>query len=145
MTMFHREQFLSHFAAMEATKEQRDICFFGRRTNLQQGLSVLDKEEMTEQMREWRSLAKAGKLKIMDCNCKTTTLPNNKKAWFLVVQPFDPETGNMKDAQLDPVGLFIVGEMVSGYIYVFDSKRNRDAVKEYVMKGIDSVGDPFLD
>jgi hypothetical protein len=43
----------------------------------------------------------------------------------------------MEECCWDPFGLFILGEMVSGYIYAFKTAQNRDAIYSYVMKDIE--------
>ena len=135
----NREQMLRAYFAYQMDRQTADICFFAHRESLMTHgcLNVFNKEELTEQMKMWRKLAKQGKLKIHDYNCKSAYLPNNNECWFLVVQAYDPSTNEIKEEQpLDPVGWFLCDELVDGYMYVFKSKKNRDAVQEYVMKGI---------
>jgi len=97
--------------------------------------SLYDKTEMTSQMKLWRKLAKEGKVKMGHYNNKDKK--EGGRDWaILVVQPYDPITNKMKECDFDPMGLFIMGEMVSGFIYAFRSKENRDKVFEYVMKDI---------
>jgi hypothetical protein len=99
-------------------------------------LSWFDKKEMTSQMKSWRKLAKEGKMKMGHYNNKTKKTDDGREWFFLVAQCYDPITTKMKECNFDPLGLFVMGEMVSGYLYAFRNKENRDKVFEYVMKDI---------
>lgn len=91
-------------------------------------------KELQEQMRYWRKMALEGKLKIMDYNNKTKNVFN--KEWhILVVQAY--KDGEQVPQNFDPVGCMLMGYVVSGYIYAFQKKENRDDVANYVMKGLD--------
>jgi len=95
--------------------------------------SLFNPSQMKSQMSIWRKDAKAGKLKIMRYNNKTKTI-KGKEYYTLVVQPYKNE--KMCDCEMDVMGLFGVGEMVSGYMYMFNNVKNRDMTYEYVMKGV---------
>jgi hypothetical protein len=93
-----------------------------------------NKTNSLDQMKSWRKYAKDGKIKIAEYNNKTKII-NGVEHYTLVVQEYD--NGDFSDANsLDPMGMFILGEMVSGYVYLFKSKENRDKTFEYVMKGV---------
>jgi hypothetical protein len=69
----------------------------------------------------------------MDYNNKTRNIFN--KEWhILVVQSY--EDGEQVPQNPDPVGCMLMGYMVSGFIYAFQKKENRDDVANYVMKGL---------
>jgi hypothetical protein len=96
--------------------------------------SFYNKTNSLDQMKSWRKLAKDGKIKIAEYNNKTKKI-NGVEHYTLVVQEY--ADGEFSEANcLDPMGMFILGEMVSGYVYLFKSKENRDKTFEYVMKGV---------
>jgi hypothetical protein len=91
--------------------------------------SVLNKEEMNEQMKLWRNLAKEGKIQLYvenNMEYEVTGGEKEKKVYSLVITP----TG---DANFCPMSL-AWGTMVSGFTYAFTKKENRDAVYAYVKK-----------
>jgi hypothetical protein len=117
-----------HKAGETAITFKHDACDFG----------MLNQAEMTEEMRRWRQLRKEGRIKIEEYNNKLRVIEginstlNGKKWYVLTIQPIKDEVA------IDPFGLFVLGYMVSGYIYAFDKEENRDAVYKYVM-GIKSA------
>ena len=102
------------------------ICF----VHYHKQFSLLNRGELNEQMRIWKKQRKSGEVRIKRYNSKTAVV-DGKEYHFFVVQP--TENGKMVDCNFDPMGLFILGEWVSGYIYAFTNKANRDAVEKYVM------------
>lgn len=95
---------------------------------------VLNKAELEEQMRTWRKLAKEGTVKMRAYNNKTQTARG--RTWhFLVVQSYHPN-GEMMECNVDPFGLFVLGELVNGFVYAFTREANRNMVYEYVMKDV---------
>jgi hypothetical protein len=86
---------------------------------------VFNKEEMNEQMKMWRDLAKNGKLQTYPENNMEYDI-DGKKVYTLVITPH-------YDANFCPMSL-AWGTMVSGYTYAFTKKENRDAVYGYVKK-----------
>jgi hypothetical protein len=69
-------------------------------------------------------------MRIEEFNDRTKTIDGVE--WhFLVVQSTDP-----KDTLIDPIGCCLYGFTVSGTIYSFKSKDNRDKIRKYVMKNI---------
>jgi hypothetical protein len=130
-TIINRNALARNYCGMLQEKTKDDICWFYHVRG--QGIAVMNIGELKEQMREWRKMAVQGKLKIMDYNSKTKTIFN--KEWhILVVQIY--ENGEQKYQAPDPVGM-LMNFMVSGYIYAFQKKSNRDDVAEYVMRGLD--------
>ena len=112
---------------MEQTQE---ICWFEHPRMIEKALCVCNRVEMDAQMKVWRKAHRHGKIFIHDYNCKTSTQAPDGKEWhFLVVQNAD-----LEKSWNSPIGLFLLGEYVSGTIYAFKSKKNRDAVQKYVMK-----------
>lgn len=81
-------------------------------------------------MLAWRQMAKCGYVRIEEFNDRTKTI-DGKEWHFLVVQTTDP-----KDTAIDPMGCSLYGFTVSGTIYSFQNKDNRDKVRQYVMKNI---------
>ena len=92
-------------------------------------LCVMDPKEMDVQAKNWKKQIEDGTIsKPLDCNCKTTTV-DGKEYHFLVIQPTDLER-----CDFDALGLFVLGEMVSGFIYAFENESTRDRIKEYLCK-----------
>jgi hypothetical protein len=94
----------------------------------------LNEVEMHGQMKLWRKSAKTGKVFMNDKNNIKVTASDGKVWHILVVQPckegdVHPDTG------IDPCGLMVLGVMVSGNVYAYKSKENRDKVFSWVMKG----------
>ena len=87
-----------------------------------------DNNTMKEQMRQWRKLAKNGKLIMRRCNNKNFEF-NGKEYYLLEVQGSGGDPPCL-------IGLFIAEMIVSGFGYVFLDETNRDKVYEYVMKDI---------
>ena len=119
------------------TKKTDSVMFCNMELYKETGFfSCMNNTEMKTQMRMWRKIAKKGGLTIRFINSKSKTLDDGKTWHWLVVQP----TGYYA---IDPLGAFVLGEMVNGFIYCFKSKENRDIVQEYVMKGLDQkpIGD----
>ena len=87
-------------------------------------------EEMTEQMKIWRQQQKNGKLMMEEENNQTVKI-QGREWYILVIQPT-----NDNDCSIDPMGFgYDDGAfMVSGFIYHFTRKENRDAIYKYVMK-----------
>ena len=102
--------------------------------------SWFDKKTITVQSKMWRKLALNGQTKINSYNNKEVVVDGY--TWYsLVVQPYKPN-GKMDDCCFDPFGLMVLGEWVSGYIYAFKTKQNRDAIYSYVMKDVvESTGE----
>ena len=131
-TIINRNALARNYVGMLQEKTKDDICWFYHVR--EGGIAVMNIGELQEQMREWRKLAVQGKLKIMDYNSKTNKIFN--KEWhILVVQRF--ENGEQEYQPPDPVGM-LMNFMVSGYIYAFQKKSNRNDVAEFVMRGLDS-------
>ena len=108
-----------------------------------QQFGLFNKGEMNEQMRVWRELRKQGLMKIKRYNSKTAVV-DGVDYHFLVAQPY--KNGKISDSSnLDPMGLFILGEWVNGWIYAFTNKGNRDAVEKYVMGKYDESLDDESD
>jgi hypothetical protein len=103
-------------------------------TARQKDFMLLNKEELNLQMKQWRELAKQGRLIIRECNNVKLNDDDNSKWYVFVVQNTDEEKNNM-----DMFGMFILSVMVRGYVYAFKSKTNRDTIRDYVMKGITVV------
>ena len=90
-----------------------------------------DNNTMKEQMRQWRKLAKNGRLIIRRCNHKNFKYKG--KEYYLLVAQGSEEDGVNPSCL---IGLFIAGMLVDGFGYVFLNEKNRDKVYEYVMKDI---------
>ncbi len=107
-------------------KEEEDTVIFLHESNYDQygGLSVMNKREMNVQARKWKKLIDDGKIsKPLDGNCNTTTV-DGKKYYFLTIQPTD-----LEHCDWDALGMFVLGFVVQGYIYVFEDEDTRDEIK----------------
>jgi hypothetical protein len=94
--------------------------------------AYVNRDEMNIQMKMWRTQQKKGLLKIKRFNSNIGEY-NGNKYYYFVVQPY--KNGKMMRCNIDPMGAFIFGKLVSGYIYAFIKEENRDAVEKYVMGG----------
>ena len=130
--IINRNELARNYFGMLQEKTKNDICWFYHHT--EHGIGVMNIKELQEQMSYWRKLALEGKAKIMDYNNKTKNV-FNKKWHILVVQAYDD--GEQVPHNPDPAGCMLMGYMVSGFIYAFKTKKNRDDVANYVMKGLD--------
>ena len=95
---------------------------------------VMNKAEWTVQMKLLRKLRKKGTHNLRDDNNVTKVIGDekcNKTLHFLVVQNNDDE----KNPSCDPMGFAVKDGcfLVSGMIYAFKSKFNRDASYKYIM------------
>ena len=130
--ILNRNDIARNYFGMLQEKTKDDICWFYH--HKEHGIVIMNIKELQEQMRTWRKLALEGKLKIMDYNNKTKNVFN--KEWhILVVQVY--QDGEQVPQNPDPAGYMLMGYLVSGYIYAFKKKENRDDVANYVMKGLD--------
>jgi hypothetical protein len=118
-----------------------DIVFFWIR---HQGCwGVMNKAEMTQQMKMWRKMALNGEIAMIRHNNQDDITFEGMKMWSLCLQSY--KNGEIEEDQntIDAHGGFIFCKeeggfrAVSGHIYGFKSKANRDAVFEYIMKGIE--------
>ena len=85
-------------------------------------------DELREQMKLWRKSVKKGDLLIREFNNKTFKIKGID--WYIMV--VQDTAGNIG---VDKIGLGFDDAqfLVSGYIYVFKHKANRDATYKYVM------------
>jgi len=106
-----------------------DVALFYVHRN--QDFAWLDIKDSLFQQMEWSKQAKARTLKIFNYNNKEATDDKGNKWYFLVVQPYI--NGEMAECNIDPFGLFILGELVSGYVYAFRKEKDRDGCHQAVM------------
>jgi hypothetical protein len=116
-----------HFAINDLREKENCFTFhrsWGR-------MACLTNENVKEEMIRWKKMRKEGKLVIQPCNSHDIKIKG--KDWFvLTVQPL--ENNDVEDVGLDPMGIAQeVGILVTGYLYFFKSKKNRDAVQTFVM------------
>ena len=114
---------------LDNMQKDDSVIFFHHQTfHKHKMLSVMNNKELKVQAKMWRKHRKSGLIQIQDYNNETYEV-DGKKYYTLVVQPTD-----LDDAQIDPLGLLTIGLMVSGYVYVFKTKTNRDIIFDYVNK-----------
>jgi hypothetical protein len=113
-----------------ANMEKDDSVIFLRQATFHKDkmLSVMNNKELKVQAKMWRKQRKEGLIQIQEYNNKTKDV-DGKEYYSLVVQPTD-----LDNADIDPLGLLKIGLMVSGFVYVFKNKTNRDIIYEYVNK-----------
>ena len=131
--VFTNESVKSAYESWKATALRNDnVIFMKPSMFLQSGLlCAMNTAEMDEEKRRWRTLAREGKVTIRFVNSKSRALNDGREWHFFVLQPTNPD-----ECGPDPFGMFVLGEMVSGFIYAFKSKKHRDRIQEYVMKGL---------
>jgi len=127
------------FREVQAQAQKTDICFCWNKKANDFGLH--NKEEMGEQMKWWRKQAKEGILAMITQNNQEIVF-NGRTYWTLCVQSYKNgalDTDNGFNS-IDIGGSVFGGDdnfrMVSGAIYAFTSKVNRDLAFNYTMKGI---------
>lgn len=138
MSIINRNYLTRNYFGMLQYKTKHDICWFFRVVSTH--IDMMNVEELQENMRMWRALAVQGKIKIMDYNSKTKKI-FDKEWYILVVQKY--ENGEQVFQDYDPVGTMLMNYIVSGHIYAFKRKSNRDDVARYVMKGLD-IGEKLM-
>jgi len=92
--------------------------------------------DMNIQMKAWRELAKQKLLRIEIENHRTKTI-KGETYYIFVIQSW--ENGMVTSIDYDLMGMYAFDNgsfIVSGFIYAFKSKINRDRIYEYVMKGL---------
>ena len=93
-----------------------------------------DKEDTYAEMKIWRKLAKQGRLEINPKNHTDDREYKGVKYYGFCVQVYD-EAGNLTNNH-DPLAALLFDFQVNGMCYFFPSKRNRDRIAAWVMKGI---------
>ena len=134
MSCITRNHIVRNYLGMLQGKTTKDICWFYQYK--QEEICCMNKDELHEQMKLWRTLAVDGKIKIMKYNNRKRTSFDGKEWYILVVQP--TENGNQFYNQYDPVGLLLLNFMVSGMVYCFKEKKNRDDIAKWVMRKLDA-------
>ena len=133
---FHsKEAHIKKFTEFFNARQNTDIAYCW---NVKyQDYTYLNKEELHIQMKQWRKSCDEGKITIKKYN-NTKQRFKGTKLWCCVVQRtqkcLDLLNGTREDS-IDPAG-FIFDDMfmVSGHIYMFKSKTNRDLVYRYVRR-----------
>jgi len=128
----HTQDQQGSLATVIENREPTDIVFFYHHHF--ERYCVGNKEEWQGEMKRFRKMRKEGNLEVLECNNKTFTVGDDKKnktLHFLVIQDTDSD----KNPTIDPMGLAVKDHtfIVSGMIYAFKSKTNRDASFKYIM------------
>jgi len=135
MSLITRDMMLHAYSEWKRTALPDDTIIFFNARECERvggiGLCAMNLQEMETQKKQWRKLAQDKKIKIQKFNNKTYKHEDGNTWHFLVVQPT-----NLDDCNMDPMGIFIMGEMVSGFIYAFKHKKHRDTVQKFVMNGL---------
>jgi hypothetical protein len=122
--MFNSRSVLKKCRQILKIKDKNDVGFYYDYSSL--SLVVLDKEDMNDNMKRWKDLAKQGKIQMYAKNNKEYDI-GSKKVYTLVMSPLR-------------IGWPIcpISEAwrttVNGTTFVFTKKENRDAVYGYVKK-----------
>ncbi len=131
MSIYSRTEFLDAWKRAMEDKEKKDGIIFLHRKSYDKFkcLAVMDNEELKVQAKVWKKQIKTGILeKPLDGNCITSKV-DDKDYHLLVIQH-----KNKDHCYHDSLGLFILNYMVSGHIYAFESKVNRDRIYNYLSK-----------
>ena len=128
MTFFFRTDIKKKYNGVLKLKKSSDLCLFFHHDEKEFGL--LNKHELEQQMRYWKKEVKANKLKIREYN-NQTKIVDGKEWHILVIQPYDDN--KLPDYSPCLFGMLVLNFGVSGYIYAFDNKNNRDMIYQYVM------------
>ena len=84
--------------------------------------------EMKEQLKSWRKMIKQKQIEILQGNNLKLCDLRGRPFFIFVITPTD-EKYNM----IDPFGM-LLNYMVSGFIYAFDSEKNRNECYNYLNK-----------
>ena len=84
--------------------------------------------EMKEQLKSWRKMIKQKQIEILHGNNLKLYDLRGRPFFIFVITPTD-EKYNM----IDPFGM-LLNYMVSGFIYAFDSEKNRNECYKYLNK-----------
>lgn len=103
---------------------ENEICFFWHFNTEVVGYN--NSEIMRGDLKTWKQLQKQGMLTVLEANNRTFEI-NGKKYYALVVQDTDMD----KNPPIDPLA-FGLGFVVSGLVYFFKNKKNRDVIVEYL-------------
>jgi hypothetical protein len=90
--------------------------------------SRFDSKEIGEQFKEFKGYMKDGKMRCIEENKQTHTL-GSSHYYSMCFQELPLERNN-----IDYGALHVFRYHVSGYVYFFHSKKNRDKMFEYVSK-----------
>ncbi len=132
MSIHTAPQFLGAYEQYKRYEEPRDIVMFYHKNQWdrgQHGFMTMDKHEMKPQMVKWKRMIKQGRLVCRDYNKKTLKADDGREWHVLVVQ----EAVEGSD-DVDAMGMFVFSFMVSGCLYAFKDKNNRDKVFDYINK-----------
>ena len=122
----------SKLSTVIENREVRDIVFFWHHAN--KDYCCGDKDEWAGEMKQFRKQRKEGTVTILEINNFSLVLGDDKKSkTFHVMVIQDPDEN--KNPRCDPMGLAVKDGafIVSGFIYAFKSKTNRDASYKYIM------------
>lgn len=140
-TIVYKEDTRNSFKKCVKKSVATDIVFFWIR---HQGCwGVMDKAEMTQEMKNWRKMALKGEIAMIRHNNQDDITFEGIKMWSFCLQSYKNGEIDAENNVLDAYGGFVFVNdgssfrSVSGHLYGFKSKANRDAVFEYVMKGIE--------
>jgi len=136
MSVITRNDIARNYLSMLQLKTTKDICWFYHLR--QEEICCFNKDELHEQMKKWRTVAVDGKIKIMNQNNRKINTFDGKEWYILVVQPTDPDNPVMNGMSPDPVGSMLSNFWVSGMVYCFKEKKNRDDVAKWVMRKLDA-------
>ena len=90
--------------------------------------NYINKDEMKIQLKNWRKMIKANKIEVLEGNNLLVYDKRGRPFFILVITPTDANY-----TQIDPFGL-VLDYMVSGFIYAYDNKKNRDDCFSYLNK-----------
>jgi len=134
-TMVYIKDVKAQFTQFEMNREKKkDLCMTYNK--LGKSFDFLNQEELHLQFRDFRNGKKNGTIRINPNNNVTHEDPNGKKWHLLVIQ-------EAKDGKIDEDSAFNMdicrlgmafNFYVSGAVYAFRNKDNRDAMYHYVMK-----------
>jgi hypothetical protein len=131
MTTIHRNDIAHLYINMINDKTSKDICWcYNQQFN---GIGLYTEGSLHDQMKMWRTMALEGKIEIMNYNNMKRKTFDGKEWYIMVIQPKEDDDS----VPLDPVGMMLLGVLVSGFVYCFESKKNRNDVAKWVMRKLD--------
>ena len=118
MSFVSRNQIVCAFEFAVSNKHENEcvVTFVAH----QHSMAVLTYSLMRDQIIQWRH--RQADIRVLRANNRTTTL--NGKNWYSFV--IQPHVNGKNVAETDRLALFVVGMMVNGFTYMFESEKMRN-------------------
>jgi len=129
MSFVTRNQIVGEFEFAVSNKRENEciVTWVAHR----QSMGLLTYSQMRDQIIQWRHLQ--ADIRVLRGNNRTTTI-NGKKWYSFVIQP---HVNGKIVAEADRLGLFVVGMIVNGFTYMFESEKMRNELFDCINEQTD--------